>query len=301
MTNRRSSSPMKSNYFSRTRRVAHGLAAATLLLAVTAGNDAHAVCVQTSASTADNALWNVHGCWQDFFLWQYQAYDMHQNDWGNRGWNAACTRRFEYPKHWNAAYLVTYGLQDSNSQSFHGTVDYRATGEAPLSQFHPRLRHRPSDRTDIFGAYQPRSGRDNLLTACPLYNPAAANSNPASRAGDFMHEGWHGWMARHNYNNGNVGGHRPQQGNCTVNGCDYFYFHGIGEYAFGAMWQDDGTANRFHSPNQVQVEFLCDVADLPQPWVPMSVRQAAQADANQRAAQRFINGPGYTCGSPRPW
>ena len=67
------------------------------------------------------------------------------------------------------------------------------------------------------------------------------------------------------------------------------------------MYQTDGTANRFHSPNQAQVEYLCDVADQPKAWVPASVRQAAQADANTRAAQRFINGPGYTCGSPRPW
>jgi hypothetical protein len=47
----------------------------------------------------------------------------------------------------------------------------------------------------------------------------------------------------------------------------YYYFHGIGAYAFGALYQTDGTANRFHSPNQVQVEFLCDVSDQPQPWL----------------------------------
>ena len=38
------------------------------------------------------------------------------------------------------------------------------------------------------------------------------------------------------------------------------------------MWENDGTANRFHSPNQVQVEYLCDVADQSQSWVPASVR-----------------------------
>lgn len=88
---------------------------------------------------------------------------------------------------------------------------------------------------------------------------------------------------------------------CTAPGCDYFYFHGIGAYAFGAMWENDATANRFHSPNQVQVEYLCDVADQPQPWVPNSVRTTAENDANTRAAERFLNGPGYRCGDPRPW
>ena len=71
-----------------------------------------------------------------------------------------------------------------------------------------------------------------------------------------------------------MGGHRPKQGNCTINGCDYFYFHGLSKYAFGNMYYTDGTANYFHSPNQVQVQFLCDVADVSKAWVPNSVRVA---------------------------
>jgi hypothetical protein len=117
-----------------------------------------------------------------------------------------------------------------------------------------------------------------------------------------MHEGWHGWLRKYSWNNGSCGGHRcGPLGNCTASGCDYFYFHGVGAYAFGALYQTDGTANRFHSPNQVQVEFLCDVADYPKAWVPASVRQKAKADADARAVARFINGPGYKCGGPRPW
>jgi len=262
-----------------------------------APNAAHAVCDQSDASQADKDLWAPHGCWQDFFLWQYRAYDMNGSDWANRGWNDACSRNLEYPKHWNAAYLVTYGLADNNDQSFHGTIDYRATAEARASNFHDHLKHVPTDDTTIFGSYN----NGTVATSCLLYNPTVANANPASRGGDFMHEGWHAYFDKYGWNNGNVGGHRPKQGACTVNGCDYFYFHGIGAYAFGAMWQNDGTANRFHSPNQVQVEYLCDVADQPKSWVPNSVRLAAENDANTRAAERFINGPGYRCGDPRPW
>lgn len=262
---------------------------------------AYAVCNQTAASQADRDLWNDHGCWQEYFLWQYRAYDMRESDWNGRGWNDACNVNLEYPKHWNAAYLLTYGLVDNNDQSFHGTIDYRKTAEAAGSEFHNSVYHTPNDRTDIFGRFVPGSP-GNLQTACPLYNATSANANPGSRAGDFMHEGWHAWLDKYNWNNGSFNGHRATQGACTANNsCDYFYFHGISEYVFGAMWENDGTANRFHSPNQVQVEFLCDVADQPQSWVPASVRIAAQTDANQRSAQRFINGPGYTCGSPRPW
>lgn len=262
-----------------------------------------AVCNQASSTQAEKDLWAKHGCWNDFFLWQYKQYNMSSDDWGNRGWNQACNINFEYPKTWNAAYLVTYGLADNNNQSFHGTSDYRQLAEAPDSDFKDEVYYDATDDTTIFGGFTYHwPGDDEISLSCNLFNSTVANANPASRSGDFMHEGWHGWLTEGGWNNGSVGGHRAgPQGNCTINGCDYFYFHGIGAYAFGALYQTDGTANRFHSPNQVQVEYLCDVSDQPKGWVPASVRQAASVDAGQRAAQRFINGPGYTCGSPRPW
>ena len=279
-----------------------------VLLSVTAlclvNSTAEAVCNQASASTADTSLWNTHGCWQDFFLWSYKAYDQRQSDWNNRGWNDACNVNLEFPKHWNAAYLVTYGLQDLNCCSWHGTSDYRALAEAASSNFHTRLYHNIGDATDKFGSFDTHIfGPNEVTTYCPLYNSSSSNGNPGSRAGDFMHEGWHGWLDKYNWDNGSCGGHRcGTPGNCTAkDACDYFYFHGVGAYAFGALYQTDGTANRFHSPNQVQVEFLCDVADYPKSWVPNSVRQAARSDADTRASQRFINGPGYKCGDPRPW
>lgn len=264
---------------------------------------AEAVCDQSNASSADTALWNTHGCWQDFFLWSYRAYDQRGSDWDNRGWNDACNVNLEFPKHWNAAYLVTYGLRDENCCSWHGTVDYRALGEAASTSFHKSLYHTCRDDSCCFGSFNPKAiGPDELSTHCSLYNAASTNGHPAARAGDFMHEGWHGWLRKYNWDNGSCGGHRcGPTGACTASGCDYFYFHGVGAYAFGALYQTDGTANRFHSPNQVQVEFLCDVADYSQSWVPASVRQGARSDADARAVARFINGPGYKCGDPRPW
>ena len=284
----------------RLRNLAFALLGAVVLQA----GPALAVCNQKTASQADRDLWNTHGCWQAFFLWQYQAYDMSGSDWAGRGWDDACNVNKEYPKHWNASYLLTYGLQDNNSFSFHGTVDYRGTAERWDNAYHDDLYHAPTDDTSIFGSWTYHFfGSNEVDTSCLLYDPnLKPNANPGSRGGDFEHEGWHGWMDLYDWDNGSCGGHRcGPVGNCSASGCDYFYFHGIGAYAFGAMWENDGTANRFHSPNQVQVEYLCDVADFPVWWVPNSVRLAAQADANQRASQRFINGPGYFCGSPRPW
>jgi len=277
-----------------------------LLLPVFLAATAYAVCNQSTASQADRDLWSTHGCWRDFYLWEFRAYDVREGDWRSRGYFDACNVNVEFAKHWNAAYLVTYGLSDNHDLAFHGTVDYRATAEAAGSDFHSSLNHTATDDTSVFGRFvwHPFSSNE-VQTSCLLYDPAlSGNANPGSRAGDFMHEGWHGWASRRLRSFGGCNGHQNgPQGACSANpcGCDYFYFHGIGAYEFGAMYQDDGTARRYHSPNQVQVEFLCDVADLSKSWVPDTVRRSARSDANRRAVTRFINGPGFSCGSPRPW
>jgi len=48
-------------------------------------------------------------------------------------------------------------------------------------------------------------------------------------------------------------------GSCTVGNCDYFYFHGIGAYAFGALYQT--TAPPIDSTRRIRfrLEYLCDV------------------------------------------
>jgi len=260
------------------------------------------VCNQSTSSQSERDLWNQHACWQDFFLWQYRAYDVREGDWNNRGYFDACNVNLEYPKHWNASYLITYKLNDNNDQSWHGTIDYRAAAEAAGGNFHNHIFHLAIDDTSVFGRFTPP---DQVKTSCLLYdnNTAGANNNPASRAGDFIHEGWHAWNARWGYNGGggSCGHFNGPNGACSMSpcGCDYFYFHPVSVYVFGAMWENNGTASRFHSPTQVQVEFLCDVAD--QSSAPASVKVGARADANARSAARFINGPGYRCGDPRPW
>jgi hypothetical protein len=283
--------------------------ATTVVLLTLAAAPAFGTCVQNDRSQADLDQWNTHGgCWEEYFLWQYQAYDVRGSDWSDRGFFQACDGNLEYPKHWSSTTLLEYDLLDNNDQSFHGMVDYWQTARAAGSAFHDSLYHVATDDSTIFGGYDPNIHQ--VKTSCLLYDPSSPNANPGSRGGDFMHEGWHAWLQKYNFDNGPAGGHRAcitnpdttcTLGACTMNGCDYFYFHGISVYLFGAMWENDGTFNRFHSPNQVQVEYLCDVSDQSQGYIAASVRQSAAADANARAAQRFINGPGYTCGSPRPW
>lgn len=266
-------------------------------------------CSQAAAnqSQADRDWWAAHGCQPSFIMWQYLAYDMDSNWYGSSyGWEDACNQLRDYPKFWSASYLVTYGLADDYANSFHfSSVDYRPAAEARSSRYHDAMEWlEPGSTAGLFGSWQwDPVGANNAQLYCPLFDPVvnSVNANAASRAGDFMHESWHAWMDKYHFNNGSSAGHRPMQGNCVINSCDYFYFHGVSAYLPGAMWETTRTAARFHSPNQVQVEFLCDVADYPAPNVPASLRLLARSDANQRASQRFINGPGYSCGTPRPW
>jgi len=137
--------------------------------------ESFAVCNQTTVSKADSDLWAIHGCFKAFFLWQYKQYNMSSNDWGNRGWNDACNDNLEYPKTWNAAYLVTYGLLDNNNQSFHGTTDAGNSPRRPIATSKIRfITTQPMPPTS--SAVSPIIGRATMKSRCPV-----TSSPPASR------------------------------------------------------------------------------------------------------------------------
>jgi hypothetical protein len=257
---------------------------------------ASAVCDQTAAGQAERDLWAKHHCWRDFYLWQVKAYNLQDSDWTNRGWDDACNALLEYPKHWNAAFLISFGLPDNEGQ-FHGTKDYRATAEAGASAFHDELSVTIKDGTHIYGSHS-----DGVITSyCPLYNFPLYEANPASRAGTFLHESWHAWFEKYGFDNGDFNGHhKGPLNNCSAMSCDYFFFHELGDFAFGEMYNHGGAKNLFHSPIQVQFEYLCDVATQSSSWVPASVKLDAQLEANARGSEFFINAPAFSCGSPTP-
>jgi hypothetical protein len=261
---------------------------------LTSTSNADAACDQSAASDADIELFQAQECGQPFTAWHIQAYSLDASHWTNRGW-AGCDIKLEYTKHRNAAYLITYALTESGEQ-FHGTLDYRRAAEAAASEFHGSLDVTIRDGSNFSGTYE-----DGVLTTyCPLYDAGVYFANPASRSGTFIHEGWHAWLEKYNFDNGPSFGHHGPTGRCKTQSCDYFYFHKIGDYEFGHMWEQDGTANRFHSPIQVQVEYLCDLALNAESWVPALVTELAQNESNSRAIMQFINGPGYACGDAAP-
>ena len=249
----------------------------------------------TGISPDELDLWATQNCWWDFVLWQYKAYRMFSSEWQDWGFFDACNLNLAYPKAFNASYLVTYGLSDNGFQ-WHGTIDYRAAAEATGSNTHDQIEYVPRRCNDALG----KTNGDQTELCCTVFDPQQANGTVAIRAATYTHEGWHHWQAKYGYQQDHMTG--PIDA-CKEAGphCDWYYWHGVGAYAFGEMWKYTPDGRFFHSPTQVEAEFHCDVAELSQPFVPRSVREIARWAANYLFDMRFRNAVGYRCGNPRPW
>lgn len=78
---------------------------------------------------------------------------------------------------------------------------------------------------------------------------------------------------------------------------DEWYHHGLDAIPWGTLRPIIGLK---HSMYQIQVEFLADISEFPQPWVPKSIRDSAKRSANHMIDTRFINTVGWKVGEPRP-
>lgn len=274
------------------KRLAGALAAISVL-----ANLALASPCNDDADLPDTALWNTHNCWWAFVLWQYKAYRMFNGDWGGWGFNQACDVDQPYPKAVNGSYLLTYGLTESGWQ-WHGTIDYRNAGEAWSTPAHNKIKIVPAN-TRAWLAQAQGWPNNRTRMSCLQFDDDAWSNSPTTRAGDYIHEGWHHWQYKRNYS-----GHMDGPiGACTMGagGCDWYYWHGVGAYAFGEAHKYTSDGRYFHSPNQIQVEFLCDIADYGNGWLPSIIGTRAVSEANNRLANRFRNAVAYRCGDPRPW
>jgi hypothetical protein len=122
-----------------------GMFASCVSLAGMSGS-ARAHCGQTLVTSAEQDLWNVHGCDMDFMTFTDKGAALSKSDWSDRGWdNTYCDPNFEYPKFWNSWYLVTYGIQpvptpltcppnqiciDIRERSWHDDSDYSSLARA---------------------------------------------------------------------------------------------------------------------------------------------------------------------------
>ncbi|MCI0690844.1 hypothetical protein L0337_02435 [candidate division KSB1 bacterium] len=265
---------------------------------------AYAQCTNsTTASELD--LWTTFTCTPALISWHRDAYRIREEDWEDFGYNEPCNISLPYAKALNAAYLLKHGLSNNVNQ-WHSSGDYRGVGEALRSDAHDAIRYLPSETEDWLAWAQTSYYR--TLLGCLLFNfdPEYKNAfnNPSTRTGDFIHEGWHHWQWTYYQPVGHEAG---PQGNCTINCnacCDLYDAHFVSEYLFGEMHKiqpSPGGRKTYHSPNQAQVEYLCDLAEFAKAFVPTSVKVLAESEANLRLTKRFINYVGYSCGEPRPW
>lgn len=260
------------------RKCALTLIAALFLLPAGAG----AVCPNT-VETDEQALWNVHACWPAFRDWFRPYFNLQHDHWdGGWGWET-CDSTQAFPKMWNSAYLITYGLEDWYLGPWHNDVDYYrwAAGSQHGFRFEPEDVCCSFYAQAVWGVFT----TDRVEMACPSFNSRTAGV----RAGTMLHESTH-----HIYKDLSHMSNPPGS-NCGSTPCsDDWYFHYLNSYSYGSL------AGHKHSMNQIQIEFNCDLAEFGEWWVPFTIGLLAQSEANSYLANRIRNPPGWTCGQPRP-
>jgi hypothetical protein len=254
------------------------------------------------ASLEETTVQNLYGCWRDFYLWVWQAYDLTDFTWDHAGISDACNVSQPFAKVVNAAFLINYALSDNYIPQWHSTEDYRNSSRASDNNFHGpfycRLAFAGDSATTEANSQTGRFlAEDRINLYCYLFNLGSPANLPSERAAVMVHESWHHWQYKHGF----VTAH-PQCGS-PAHDCDYYYFHGTGAFDFGQMDRYDTDPNHllFHSPYQVAVEFHADLAEMSLPWVPLIVTQSARSIGNNRIDNRFVNAVGYRIGNPRPF
>jgi hypothetical protein len=249
------------------------------------------VCTNT-VETDEQALWNMHNCWPAFRDW-FRPYFNLQSDHWDEGWGwETCDPTQAFPKMWNSAYLITYGLRDLTRGPWHSDVDYYRWGGGSQHGF----RYESEFAFDVFAsAFAGWFVTDRVEMKCPSFNSRTASV----RAGTMLHESTHiiysgsfdVWQHQSN---------RPGS-NCGPTPCsDDWFFHSLNAYPYGSLVGNLFVAGYTHSMNQIQIEYLCDLAEFGEWWVPFTSGLLARNEANDRMNNRIRNPPGWTCGLPRP-
>jgi hypothetical protein len=252
------------------------------------------------ASLEERTVFNLYGCWRDFYLWAWKHYGLTDDSWDGAGLKDACNITLPFAKVLNSAYLIGYALSDNYELQWHSIEDYESSAGAADNRFHGPFYQRfieydgSANASSELGRF---AARDRTNLHCPLFNLGAVSDAPTARAGTMLHESWHHWQQKHNFQNSH-----PQCGSPSHD-CDYYYFHKVGDFDFGVLHAYDTNPEhfRFHSPRQVQVEFLADLAEMSRPEIPTIVTQSARAFGNARLINEFVNVVAYRIGNPRPF
>jgi hypothetical protein len=240
---------------------------------------AGAICPNT-VETGEQSLWNVHNCWTAFRDWFRPYFNLQSSQWDD-GWGwTSCQPTEAFPKMWNSAYLLTYGLNTSVQGPWHSDVDYYTWASGNQHGFRYEPEYGGSAYAQAFWGW---FTTDRVEMRCPSFNYWTASS----RAAVMLHESTHHithWSHQSN----------PPGSNCPEPCSDDWYFHYLNSYSYGSL------AGHTHSMIQIQVEYLCDLAQFSEGWVPYQISSTAQSEANNWMTNRIRNPPGWTCGQPRP-
>jgi hypothetical protein len=290
---------MKFSRFVRSGMMACCLLAAALLIGplATACND--------GANPQELAVQGLYGCWRDLYLAVYHVYALTDDSWESAGKSDACNAALPFAKVVNAVFAIHYILTDNYIPQWHSIEDYTSTSSAADNRFHGPFYQRfiqYNGSAEADSETGRTAARDRTNLHCPLFNLNGPSDDPVNRASVMIHESWHHWQQKHNFDTSHLDG---PTGACTngAGACDWYYFHGSGAFDFGTLdtYNTDPNNLRFHSPYQIAVEFDADVAELSQPWVPVSVTQKARYYGNTRLSNTFKNRVGYRIGDPRPF
>ena len=136
----------------------------------------------------------------------------------------------------------------------------------------------------------PAVGTNHTDMHCPVFREGNPANSASHRAGVMVHEGWHHWQYDKSFSL-----NHPTGGSAAgwPGGGDWFYPHTLSRFAFGQLhgYSTSPSNFHFHSPYQVQAEFLADVAELSPPQIPTAITQTARARGNAILAGPSLTAP----------
>ncbi len=241
--------------------------------------------------------------WPEFFDWARGAFALTDDSWEGAGANEPWRGSLPYGKMINSCYLLAYGLRDEYIPQWHARDDYLSAARAIDNRYHgPFYARFLDDHTAEASSDTGRFlARVRINFKCQSFNFGAMSDGPANRAGVMVHEGWHHWQYKYSFDGSHQTGGSIDP---TIGAGDYYYRHGSGYFDFGTLWGYNiaVTPLRFHSPYQVHVEYLADLAEYPdRRVVPVAVTDEARAMGNNRLSRQFKNKVSYRIGQPRPF
>lgn len=250
--------------------------------------------------------------WPEFYDWAHAEFDLTDASWIPAGgvWiifgqviqDERWSGSKPYGKMLHAIYLLAYALRDDYIPQWHARGDYLNLAMSADNNYHGPFYSRFINDSGDTGATAETGrflARDRTDYQCAIFDANRPNSsNPAVRAGVMVHESWHHWQYKYDWEGDHLTGGKIAEGREG----DYYYRHGSGAFDFGQLWNYDLTPPmRFHSPYQIEAEFYADLAEHSFGWVPISVADSARSQGNNLLANRFHNGTSYRIGQPRPF